>query len=352
MHTEAQTASALWERYSRQMLFAPLGRAGQERLRRAHAAIVGCGALGSTQADLLARAGIGRLTLVDRDYVEASNLQRQRLYDEADARESLPKATAAARHLRHINSEVEIMPRAEDLNAGNIEDLLAGAEIILDGTDNLDTRYLLNDYAVARRLPWIYGAVVGAYGTTFTIRPGETACLECLFGAQPAGLVETCDTRGVLNWAVQWVAAWQAGEAVKLAAGASEALRPTLIAADLWTNEWRELQPPPRDPDCRACVRGDFVYLRGERQPRITLCGRDGVQIHEHRRHMAFAPLAERLAALGDVRYNDFILKFRPHPESEPRPLELTLFADGRAIVKGTTDPAAARSAYARYLGA
>ncbi|MGH9540952.1 MAG: ThiF family adenylyltransferase [Terriglobales bacterium] len=342
----------LWERYSRQMLFEPLGRAGQQRLRRSCMALVGCGALGSTQADLLARAGVGRLVIIDRDYVEPSNLQRQRLFDEADARESLPKATAAARHLREINGEVEIVPHAADLNPENADQLLAGAEIILDATDNLETRYLVNDYAVARNLPWIYGAVVGAYGVTFTIRPGQTACLECLFGGQPAGLIDTCDTRGVLNWAVQWVAALQVGEAVKLAVGAESTLRRTLLAGDAWSNEFRQLQPPPRDPECRACGRADFVYLRGERKARVTLCGRGSVQIHEHRRQMAFPDLAERLAPLGDVRYNDFILKFRPSADASPSCQELTLFPDGRAIVKGAADPAAARSAYARYLGA
>lgn len=362
-------ADQLWQRYSRQILFAPLGREGQERLCRARIAVVGCGALGSAQADLLVRAGVGRLLLIDRDYVEASNLQRQRLFDEADARESMPKAQAAARHLRAANSAVEIVPQVADLNPDTIAELLAGAQVIVDGTDNLETRYLLNDYALANSIPWVYGAVVGAYGVSFTIVPERTACLECLFGAQPAGLMDTCDTRGVLNWAVEWVAAWQVGEAVKLAIGATDALRATVVAGDLWQNTMRELQPPARDPQCRACGRREFVYLRGERRPHITLCGRDSVQIHEHRREIAFPALAAQLAPLGEVRYNEFVLKFRPAASgaeagspgagegpaasaSPSQPLELTLFPDGRAVVKGTTDAVIARSVYARYVSA
>lgn len=362
---EAESEGEVWARYSRQILFAPLGREGQERLRAASAAIIGCGALGGAQAELLTRAGVGRLILVDRDLVEASNLQRQRLFTEADAAEGAPKAAAAARRLAAVNAEVEVVARVADLGPENIEELLAGAQILLDGCDNLETRYLLNDYSQACGAPWIYGAVVGSYGATFTILPagglalsgdgspagpGPTACLECLFGPQPAELTETCDTRGVLNWAVDWVASQQAGEAVKWMAGAAAALRTTLIARDLWSNEASELRAPPRDPNCRACARRDWVHLRGERRAPVTLCGRDAVQIHERGRELSLSALAARLAPLGEVRRHDLLLRFQPKGDARAR--ELVIFPDGRAIIRGAADAAAARAAYARYIGA
>jgi len=345
------TRSGLWERYSRQILFAPLGVSGQRALRTSHVALVGCGALGSTQAGLLARAGVGRLTLIDRDYVEASNLQRQSLFEETDALEALPKAVAAARRLHAINSEVEVRPQVADLTPENVHALLGDASVILDGTDNFETRYLLNDFSVAEGRPWIYGAVVGAQGVTFTVLPGESACLECIFAAQPDGVTENCDTAGVLNWAVQYVAAVQVAECVKLLVGARTALRRTLLSADLWRNDFRQLQPPPRDPDCRVCQQRDFQHLRGERRPHITLCGRDSVQIHEHDRVVDFAQLGPRLAAHGRVRHNAHVLKFWLDEPGGGAGLELTLFPDGRAMIKGTTDPAVARSLYARFIG-
>src|SRR6185437_11629836 len=226
------------ERYSRQVLFAPLGPSGQARLGAARVAIVGCGALGTAQADLLARAGVGRLRLIDRDYVEASNLQRQTLFDEEDARQGLPKAIAAQRRLQAINAEITVEAEVADLEPGNCEKLLAANDLLLDGTDNLETRYLLNDFAVAHNLPWIYGAAVGSRGLTFTILPGATACLSCLFPDQEAQApfeMETCDTNGVLSWVVSWVAALQVSECVKLLTGQREALRGSLFSADLWT---------------------------------------------------------------------------------------------------------------------
>ena len=344
-----------FERYSRQILFAPLGEAGQAKLARAQVAIVGCGALGTAQADLLARAGVGDLRLIDRDYVEASNLQRQTLYEEADAEAASPKAAAAAR-LRRINSGIAVEGLVADLTPANVRELLSGRDLLLDGTDNLETRYLINDYAVEQGLPWIYGAAVASRALTFTIRPGRTACLECLFPGLEAGGLEappepvmaTCDTAGVLSWVVSWVAALQVAEAIKLLTGAEAALRGSLLSADLWTNEFRELQRPLRDPDCRACGRRDFIHLRGEQRAVVTLCGRNAVQIHEHRRPLALAELAERLRPQGEVRGNALAVRFLP---AAPAGLEMTIFADGRALIKGTTDPGVARSLYARYVG-
>ncbi|MGH9481162.1 MAG: ThiF family adenylyltransferase, partial [Terriglobales bacterium] len=328
------------ERYSRQVLFAPLGAAGQQRLAESQVAVVGCGALGSAQAELLARAGVGRLRLIDRDVVEASNLQRQSLFDEADARAALPKAVAAKARLERVNSAIAIEGAVADLVPANAETLLGGCQVLVDGADNLETRYLLNDYALARRVPWIYGAAVASRGLTFTVLPGETACLQCLFPAAeaaelPGQLLETCDTVGVLNWVVQWVAALQVSECVKLLVGNRAALRGSLCAADLWTNEFRELQRPARDPECRACGRRDFVHLRGEGGAAVRLCGRNAVQIHEQRRPLALAQLAERLRPHGQVRANGFALRFAP---GAPAGVQMMIFPDGRALIQGTTD--------------
>jgi len=336
------------ERYSRQLLFAPLGAPGQARLAAARLAIVGCGALGTAQADLLTRAGVGHLRLIDRDYVEPSNLQRQTLYDETDAAAATPKAIAAQARLRRVNSEISIEAHVADLVPGNIETLLADCDLILDGTDNAETRYLINDFAVAHAIPWIYGAAVGARGMSFTILPGETACLACLFSDAGDLGGETCDTAGVLGWVVAQVAAVEAGEAVKLLIGARAALRASLWTLDAWTNAWRETSPPPRDPECRACVRRDFVHLRGEGRADVTFCGRNTVQIHEHHRPLALDALAARLRPHGTVRDNAFALRFLP---AQPPGFELTVFPDGRALIKGTTDAAVARSLYARYIG-
>jgi molybdopterin/thiamine biosynthesis adenylyltransferase len=339
------------DRYSRQILFAGIGREGQQRLRTSHVAVVGCGALGSAQAILLARAGVGRLTLVDRDYVEGSNLQRQLLFTEDDAEQGRPKALAAADAIRTANSSIVVEAAVEDVTSENVERILSGAAVLLDGTDNFETRYLINDFAVAHSVPWIYGAAVGSAGVSFTVRPGMTACLECVFGERPAGLVETCDTVGVLGWAVTAIGSVQVSECVKLLVGAEERLRATLLSLDLWQNEFRQIRRPPPDPNCRACARRDFVYLRGERRATITLCGRDSVQIHERSRPIAFAELQARLAPHGRVRYNDYALRFWSNEPGVAAGFELTVFPNGRAIIKGTTDTALARSLYARYIG-
>jgi len=296
---------------------------------------------------LLARAGVGTLRIIDRDYVEASNLQRQSLFEEQDAAESLPKAIAAARRISAFNSEIVAEPRVEDVIPQNVEDLLEGMDVILDGTDNFETRYLLNDYAVKNSLPWVYAAAVGSYGVTLNVVPGKTACLACIFPDTPRGMVETCETSGILNTAVNVVASVAATEALKLLLGgkALEHLRQTLWSLDVWTNERAEIAAGKPRAGCRACGERDFVHLAGEGRPHITMCGRNSVQIHERARPVDFAEMQRRLETLGIVRHNEFVLKFWREP------YEMTLFPDGRAIIKGTTDTGVARSLYARYVG-
>lgn len=339
--------SSLSERYSRQILFRGIGAEGQRRLSSARIAIVGCGATGSALAGLLARAGVGTLRIIDRDYVEPSNLQRQSLFDEADAAEFLPKAIAAARKIAAFNSQTVVETKVEDLIPSNIEALLQAMDLILDGTDNFETRYLINDYTVKRSLPWIYSAAVGSYAVTLNILPGQTACLACIFPDSPRGMVETCETSGILNSAVNLVASIAATEALKFLVGGASApeLRRTLLSFDLWTNEHAEISAAKPRPGCRACGDRDFIHLAGEGRPHITLCGRNSVQIHERQRPIDFAEMDRRLQPHGVVRHNDFVLKFWREP------YEMTLFPDGRAIIKGTTDTAVARSLYARYVG-
>ena len=325
-----------------------MGEEGQRRLLASSAVIVGCGAIGASAAQLLARAGVGRLRVIDRDFVEPSNLQRQALFDESDAREALPKAVAAERHLRQLNSDINIAGVVSDLTPQNVERLLEGFDLILDGTDNFETRFLLNDFAVSRGQPWIYAAAVGSYGLTYAIQAGTTACLACLLEAPDAGpmLEETCDTVGVLGAVVSLIAALEVAEALKILSGHAEALHHRLISCDVWSGRMQSIAVS-RNSNCRACVRREFTFLEGEAQPHITMCGRDSVQIHERRRSLDLAGLGEKLAAAGiSAKRNDFLLKFAVPPH------ELTVFADGRAILKGSTDPAVARSLYARYIGA
>jgi molybdopterin/thiamine biosynthesis adenylyltransferase len=338
------------EKYSRQILFSEIGEAGQERLLSGSAVIVGCGALGTVTANLLVRAGVGRVRIIDRDFVEASNLQRQTLFEEQDAREALPKAVAAERRLRAINSDVSVEGIVADLTPENAPELLAGFSAILDGTDNFETRLLLNDAAISMGVPWIYAAAVGSYGVTMTVRPAETACLACLLedgeNAEEIGLEDTCDTVGVLNSAAGVIASVEAAEAMKLLAARPEALNGKLISCDVWKGKFQSIGVR-RNPDCRACVRREFTYLEGNAQPEITMCGRDSVQIHERGRKLDLAALRRRLSssATGNIRNNEFLLRFQVEP------YEMTIFADGRAVIKGTKDPAVARSLYSRYVG-
>jgi adenylyltransferase/sulfurtransferase len=333
------------ERYSRQVLFRGIGAEGQRRLTAARIAIVGCGATGSALASLLARAGVGTIRIIDRDYVEPSNLQRQTLFDEADAAESLPKAIAAARKIAAFNSAIVIEPHVADLTPANIIGLLEDAELILDGTDNFETRYLINDFAVKNSIPWIYTAAVGSYGVTLNVLPGKTACLGCIFSEPPQGTFETCETAGILNSAVNLAASIAATEAIKLLVGSDESLRRTLLSFDVWRNERAEVAADKPRAGCRTCGEHEFPHLAGEGRPHITLCGRNSVQIHEQQRPVDLVQMSERLKPLGTVRHNNFVLKFWAEP------YEITLFPDGRAIIKGTTDKTVARSLYARYVG-
>ena len=341
----ATPSESVRERYSRQVLFPGIGIEGQEKLERAHVAVAGIGATGAAAASLLARAGVGTLTLIDRDFVEESNLQRQVLFDEADARESLPKAEAARRKIATFNAEVEVRAHVADLVPGNIHALLREAEVVLDATDNFETRYLLNDYAVEQGKPWIYAAAVGAYAATMNIVPGETACLACLFPEPPGGAVETCDTAGILNTAVNLAASLEVTEALKWLVGARGEMRRTLLSCDVWKNEWAEVDAGRPRAGCTVCGARDFVHLRGEGRPTITLCGRNSVQIHERSRPVDLKEMEARLQTLGRVRRNDLLLRFERGEHT------LTLFADGRAILQGTTDVAVARSFYARFVG-
>ncbi len=351
------------ERYSRQILFAGIGAEGQQRLAAAHVAVVGCGAMGAASASLLARAGVGSITIIDRDFVEASNLQRQVLFDEDDARQSLPKAEAARRHIQRFNSGITVHAHIADLAPANISELLAPAQILLDATDNFETRYLLNDYAVREGKPWIYAAAIGAYAATMNILPpqsfgGPSACLACIFPKPPSGNLETCDTAGILATAVNLAASVQVTEALKHLTGHPQLMRRTLLSFDLWnpasslplpTLDRAEIAAASPRPECEVCGKRIFSHLSGQSRAHITLCGRDSVQIHEHHRPVDFTALRARLSAhsdIRDIRSNDLLLRFRRGPHT------ITLFPDGRAIVQGTTDVMLARSLYARFIGA
>lgn len=336
------------ERYIRQMIFPGVGREGQERLLAARAVIVGCGASGSLMANSLVRAGVGHVRIVDRDFIELNNLQRQFLFDEEDIARGLPKAVAAAEKLRRVNSDIEVEGIVADVHAGNVVEFIEDATVVLDGTDNFETRYLLNDACVKLGLPWVHSGVIASYGVTMTIVPGETACLRCLYPSPPPpGRVATCDTAGVLNTIVGVVPSIAANEALKLILGHGQR-NPGLIHVDLWNNTFDVFSVPRRD-DCPTCALGHFDYLEAlEGAQTTSLCGRDAVQVRVSAgQQVSFSDLAERLrAVVDDVSYNQFILRFKVNG------YELTVFPDARAIVKGTSDEAVARSLYSRYIGA
>jgi molybdopterin-synthase adenylyltransferase len=348
-------------RYERQMRFAQLGESGQQKLAKGRALVCGCGALGSVIANTLVRAGVGFVRIVDRDFLELNNLQRQVLYDEQDVADGLPKAIAAANKLRRINSEVEIDPVVADVTFQNIHGLADDADVIVDGTDNFATRFLLNDYAVEQNKPWVYGGCIGAEGQTMTILPGETACLACLMpDAPPPGATPTCDTAGILGPIVNIVASLQSSEAIKILSGHRAAVSRRLMVIDIWGNHLRplELGRLREAGDCRACGRRDFEWLRGDRSDAsAVLCGRNSVQLSPARNASAVAgsdsseavsldALAARLAGVGRVQRNPFLLRLSVDK------YVLTVFADGRTIVSGTDDIATARSVHARYIGA
>lgn len=338
------------ERYSRQTLFEGIGPSGQKLLKQSRVVIVGCGALGAVQAETLARAGVGHLTLVDRDFVEESNLQRQIMFEERDALERLPKAEAAARRLRRVNSSIEIEPVVADVNFENVEEIIAGADVVLDGTDNFETRFLINDASVKSGIPWVYGAAVGSYGLTMTIAPGRRPCLRCVLEEMPApGSGETCDTAGVIMPITSIIASIQSAEAIKLLVGKSDKLHNSLVRIDVWDFKIHrmDLSGFADNRDCPACGKGEFDFLHGAgRQVTTTLCGRNAVQIaRSGATAIDFIALAERLKPLGEVAFNEFLLKFRIDD------YDVTVFRDARSIIRGTTDPNVARGIYARYIG-
>ena len=336
------------DRYSRQVLFKGIGKDGQSRLAESRAVVIGCGALGSAQAEALARAGVGRLSLVDRDFVELSNLQRQTMFTEHDAVERLPKAVACASHIREINSDIEVKPEIADVNHSNIERLIQEFDVVLDGTDNFATRYLINDACVKHNINWIYGAAVGSYGVTMTIRPHVTSCLRCVFPeAPPPAGAPTCDTAGVIMPIIGVVAAVQVSEALKLLTGQTQSLHNSLMQFDVWQNEWRHISLGAPSPDCLTCGRGRFETLEADNHEfAAILCGRHAVQISPSQpAQVDLAALGQRLQSSGEVKANDYLLRFRTGD------YELTVFQDARSIIRGTEDIATARSLYAKYIG-
>ncbi len=340
-------------RYSRQMLFERIGLEGQRRLASARVVLVGCGALGTVMADTLVRAGVGFLRICDRDYIELNNLQRQILFDEDDIAANLPKAEAAAAKLARINSDVTVEPVVTDVNPGNIERLMEPGELILDGTDNFETRFLINDLAVKTNRPWIYGAVIGSTGLCMTVVPHDTPCLRCVFEeAPPPEMNPTCDTAGVLASAANLVGALQAVEAIKLLIGRRDEINRHLVHLDVWSGRVMNMnvQSAYDDGNCPCCKRGRFDYLSGKHaSTTTTLCGRDAVQVNvAASRQISFAAIAEKLAPVvtRPVQHNRFMLKAQVGEH------ELTLFPDGRAIIKGTDNPDRARTLYAKYFGA
>jgi molybdopterin-synthase adenylyltransferase len=336
------------DRYSRQTIFFPDGDADQQRLGKSRVALVGCGALGTVIAGLLVRAGVDFLRIVDRDVVELSNLQRQTLFDEADVRAGLPKAIAAARKLSAANSDVIVEPRPVDFDADNAGRLLGDVDLVLDATDNFEARYLINDLCVRDNRPWIYSAIVAGYGVTMTIRPHRTPCLRCVFpAAPPPGTTATCDTAGVIGPIGGVIGSIASAEALKLLIGADDKLRTGLLWCDVWNNIYQSTPLTEPAPDCPACRLGQLEYLAAGGGQTAALCGRDAVQVRPGgRSEVRFDELAERLKAVGQVSWNPYLLRLAVDA------FELTLFPDGRAIVKGTADPAVARSVYARYIGA
>jgi molybdopterin/thiamine biosynthesis adenylyltransferase len=336
------------ERYSRQILFEGIGREGQERLLRSRVAIIGCGALGTAHAEALARAGCGHLHLVDRDFIEPSNLQRQTMFTEGDATARLPKAVACARHIKEINSEIEVESEVTDVNRTNIERLVRDCDLVLDGTDNFATRYLINDACVKHNKSWIYGAAVSSYGVTMTVRPHISPCLRCVFEESPdAGSAPTCDTAGVIMPIISVVSAVQVTETLKLLTGQMERLHNSLMQFDVWRNEWRRISLGNPNPDCPACGRAVYEALDSESNDfAAVLCGRDAIQISPPRPvALDFERLAEKLRTSGEVNFNAYTLRFRTGE------YELTVFRDARSIIRGTDDVSHARTLYARYIG-
>ncbi|MER3430098.1 MAG: thiamine biosynthesis protein ThiF [Blastocatellia bacterium] len=336
------------ERYSRQILFPAIGLAGQEKLAAGSILVLGCGALGASHCEMLARAGVGHLRIVDRDFVEYSNLQRQTLFKESDAEYRLPKAVAAAARIAEINSTIAVELIVADANSSNIEDFTAGCDLILDGTDNFEIRYLINDLAVKNSIPWIYGAAVASYGATMTIIPTETPCLRCIFPEIPeAGSAPTCDTAGVIMPIISSVSAIQVSEAIKYLSGNLADLHRSLLQIDVWSTQFKKIALRGPDTKCPACNERRFEFLDAERRDfTAVLCGRNAVQISPaNAGRLDLDGLADKIKFLTWTEQNDFLLRF------EIDNFEITVFRDSRAIVRGTEDVDLARRLYAKYIG-
>lgn len=337
------------DRYSRQIRFSPIGSEGQKKLQNSQITIIGCGALGSVLAETLTRAGVGRIHLVDRDYIELSNLQRQMLFDEDDIAANLPKAEAAARKLGRINSEIEIVPFVADANHESIEIFTEGSDLILDGTDNLLTRYLINDVAIKHNLPWIYGACQGATAMTATFTAGGKPCLRCLFDTPPdPGQLETCETAGIIGPVVSIVAGFQATEAIKILSGNLETLNPALITIEAWRNHIHQMSLANLKKGCICCREKNFEFLSGKSSlSTVALCGRNAVQIRPKSKGQKFdlARIADRLAGMSKLEQSEFMLRFTIDD------YQLTIFPDARTIIKGTEEKDIARALYAKYIG-
>ncbi|MFH1002982.1 MAG: ThiF family adenylyltransferase [Chloroflexota bacterium] len=332
-------------RYSRQIIFPGIGEEGQQKLGRSRVVVIGCGALGGVIATTLVRAGVGQVSIIDRDFIEYHNLARQVLFDEDDIRDQLPKAVAAERHLKRINSSVTVEGIVADVNHTNIEGLVSGADLILDGLDNLETRFLINDVSLKHGIPWVYGGAVSASGMTMTIIPGDTPCFRCVSPQPPHGRPNpTCDTAGVIAPAPFIIGSLQSAEALKILAGAGEINR-KLIIIDLWQSTFHQLDISRR-PDCPAC-HGKYEFLKGRFGLRATsLCGQNSVQVlNPKMKELPFKELAARLKAVGEVSYNEFMLRLIADGQ------EMIIFPDGRAIVRNTTDLSLAKGLYAKYIG-
>ncbi len=338
-------------RYSRQIRFAPIGEAGQQRLASGRVLLAGCGALGSVIANTLVRAGVGFIRIVDRDFVELTNLQRQVLFDEHDISANLPKAVAAAEHLRAINSNVELEPIVADISPSNIESLASDVDLILDGSDNFELRFLINDVSIKHSIPWIYGGCLGADGQTMTILPGQTACLNCLMldGPPPPGTTPTCDSAGIVGPVINVIASIQSLEAIKLLTGSYDAVSQHLQVVSMWDNVIRQVDLSKlRDQvDCPTCHRRKFNWLSGDAGSRsAVLCGRNAVQLtFPERSSIDLIGLAERLKTEGQVEANEYLLRFTQDP------FVITVFPDGRTIISGTDEVAIARQLHSRWIG-
>lgn len=336
------------DRYSRQILFKPISREGQRKLLDSRVLIVGCGALGASHSETLARAGVGFIRIVDRDFVEFTNLQRQTLFSETDAKERLPKAIAAQNRLKQINSEIEIEAVVADVNFSNVENLIKDCDLVLDGTDNFQIRYLINDACIKHNKIWIYGAAVAAYGATMTVQPNVTPCLRCIFEEMPdAGSAPTCDTAGVIAPVINSISAIQTTESLKILTGNFDKLHKSLIQVDVWENDWRKIKLGEPNIDCPTCGLRNFEFLETESSDfSAVLCGRDAVQIAPSKpADLNLSALAEKLKNIGKVKQNEYLLRLTLEEH------ELTVFRDARAIIRGTDDVSTARSIYARFVG-